>query len=241
MTNPKILVLDIETRPALSYHWRMFKQNISIDANVDPGGILMVGLQWADQRRVDVLTEWDLGEEEMLRQVHERIMEADAVVTKNGTSFDIPHLKTWFLKYKMDPLPALTHIDLEKVARYNFNFLSNKLDFIGQFLEEGKKVEHEGFKLWTKVMDGDENARRRMARYCAQDVRLTTRLYKRMKGWISDHPTMRAIGSEACPTCESTKTQKRGYRYTRHFKIARHQCLNPECRGWFSGKRTKVA
>jgi hypothetical protein len=43
---------------------------------------------------------------------------------------------------------------LEKVAKAHFRFLSNKLDYIVQYLGIGKKVEHEGFGLWRKVMAG---------------------------------------------------------------------------------------
>jgi hypothetical protein len=44
----------------------------------------------------------------------------------------------------------------------------NRLAFIGPFLGIGAKLEHEGFALWKKVMDGDENAQRRMSRYCSK-------------------------------------------------------------------------
>lgn len=241
MQKPKILILDIETSPAKSYHWRMFKENISVDQLIDPTHVLCVGMQWFGDNKVEVASTWELGEEEMLRVVHERIMEADAVVGKNSIKFDLPHLRTWFLKYDMDPLPALTHIDLEKVARYSFRFQSNKLEFIVDFLGVGKKMEHEGFMLWRKAIEGDKAAQNRMIRYCAQDVRVTTRLYKKLRGWIPDHPAMRAVGSTACPSCGSHKTQSRGYRYTKCFRIVRHQCQNPTCRSWFSGKREKVA
>jgi len=235
----KILTLDIETKPALSYHWRMFKQNIGVNQVVEPGGILCVSCQWVGSNVVETFTEWDNGEEGMLRAIHDRIMEADAVVTKNGIKFDIPHLRVWFLKYGLPPLPALTHIDLEKVARYQFAFLSNKLEFIAPFLGVGNKMDTGGFELWTDVINGDEKARRKMVRYCERDVRITTKLYLKMRAWIPDHPAMRALGSEACPACQSLKTQKRGYRMTKCFRIARHQCN--DCGSWFSGKRTKVA
>lgn len=237
----KILIFDIETKPAMSYHWRMFKENISVDQNIDPGGILCVGYQWLGEQEVYTLAEWELGEEEMLRKTHALIMEADAIVGKNSIRFDLPHLQTWFLKYDLDPLPRLTHIDLEKAARYKFKFLSNKLDFITQFLGIGSKLDHEGFNLWKKVMEGDEQARHTMLEYCAHDVRITTELYERMKGWITDHPAVRAVGRMACPTCGEHKTQSRGKRYTACFEIERYQCTNPTCRRWFDGKRTKVA
>lgn len=241
MIKPKILVFDIETKPAKSYHWRMFKENISTDQLIEPGSILCVGMKWFGEAKIDLFSVWEHGEEEMLKQVHARIMEADAVVGKNSVKFDLPHLKTWFLKYNMSPLPALTHIDLEKVARWHFRFQSNKLDFITEFLGIGNKVDTGGFKLWRQVMEGNEAAQKKMGRYCMHDVRITDKLYKRFRGWISDHPAMRAVGSEACPSCLSLKTQRRGYRYTKCFKIVRHQCNNPGCGAWFSGKRTKVA
>ena len=43
----KILVLDIETRPALVYAWKGFKENIGVDQIVEPDGILCVGAKWA--------------------------------------------------------------------------------------------------------------------------------------------------------------------------------------------------
>ena len=238
-SKPKILILDIETKPAMSYHWRMFKENISVDQLIEPSSILCVGMQWFGETKVETVAAWELGEIGMLKAVHERIMEADAVVGKNSIKFDLPHLRTWFLYHGLDPLPALTHIDLEKVARYQFRFQSNRLEFIAPFLGVGKKMKNEGFMLWRKVIEGDEAARKRMLRYCAQDVRVTSRLYKKMRGWIPDHPAMRAVGSTACPTCHSHKTQSRGWRYTKCFRIQRHQCT--DCRGWFSGKREKVA
>jgi transposase-like protein len=78
-----------------------------------------------------------------------------------------------------------------------------------------------------------------MLRYCAGDLRLTERVYRRMRPHLENHPAIRAVGSEGCPKCHSKKTQKRGVRYTACFQIQRHQCNN--CGGWFSGKRKKVA
>ena len=91
---PKILVFDIETSPAKSYHWRMFKENISTEQLIEPTHVLCVGYQWYGEKEVHVINSWDVGEEEMLRQTHALIMEADAVVGKNSIKFDLPHLKT---------------------------------------------------------------------------------------------------------------------------------------------------
>jgi hypothetical protein len=97
--------------------------------------------------------------------------------------------------------------------------------FVGPYLKIGKKVEHEGFGLWLKVMAGDEHAQARMKRYCIGDVVLTDRLYKRLRPIIFNHPNIGHTGS-ACATCGSLKTQKRGPRYTRTMKIQRHRAIS---------------
>lgn len=238
---PNILVVDIETAPAELWGWGMFKQNFGVDQVKKPPYILCIGCKWVGEKDCIMFSRWEHGEVGQLEGLLELIERADAVVSKNGIKFDIPWIRTELLRLRMQPLPALTHIDLEKAARAYFRFLSNKLDFIGQYLAEGGKVEHEGFKLWRKVMDGDPVARRRMLRYCAGDLKLTERVYKRMRPHIENHPAIRAVGATGCPKCGSKKTQKRGVRYTACFEIQRHQCMNPKCRGWFSGKRKKVA
>lgn len=239
MSKPKILVVDIETAPAELWGWGMFNQNFGVEQVKKDPYILCVGLKWVGDRKVMMYSRWEHGEQGMLEAVHALIQEADAVVGKNSIKFDLRWLRLEFLKNKMKPLRPLTHIDLEKVARSQFRFLSNKLEYIGQYLGEGGKVEHEGFKLWRKIIeDEDPKYRRKMLRYCEGDVRLTERVYMRMRPWILDHPAMRAIGAENCPTCLSKNTKKDGIRRTKCYHIQQHQCN--DCGAYFSGKRVKV-
>ena len=53
---------------------------------------------------------------------------------------------------------------------------------------------------------------------------------------ITNHPKLRP--GDTCPNCESTKTQKRGYRFTRYFRIQRNQCQS--CGTWFETSRSKI-
>lgn len=219
--------------------WGMFKQNFGVEqVKADPY-ILCVGYKWVGDKKTHCLTNWEMTQKEMLTKTLELLEECDAVLSKNGIRFDIPWIRTEMLKHKVGVLPKLTHIDLEKAARAYFRFHSNKLEYIVQYLGVGKKVEHEGFGLWRKVMAGDPRARNRMVTYCKGDVIITEKLYNEMGPHIENHPAIRALGSCACVFCHSKKTQKRGLRYTACFSIQRHQCL--DCRKWFDGKRTKVA
>lgn len=239
MNRPRILVIDIETMAALQWGWGMYNQNFGVNQVEAHPYILCVGYKWIGEKGANCLTNWEMSQEEMLQRTLDLIKEADAVVSKNGIKFDIPWIRTELLKYKMKPLPPLTHIDLEKAARAYFRFHSNKLDYILQYLGFGGKLEHEGFALWRKVQAGDEKARRKMVRYCLTDVNKTAILYKEMRPHIENHPALRALGSEACPKCQSKNTKKDGIRRTACFHIQTHQCNS--CGGYFSGKRTKVA
>lgn len=236
---PKILVLDIETAPAELYGWGMYNQNFGVPQVKAHPYILCIGYKWVGKRKVHCITNWGMSQEEMLLKILELLEECDAVVTKNGTKFDVPWIRTELLKYKLGPMPKLTHIDLEKAARRYFRFLSNKLEYIAEYLDISRKLDTEGFKLWREVMNGSREARRRMIDYCKGDIVTTEELYIAMGPHIENHPAIRALGSKACVFCHSIRTQKRGPRYTACFEIQRHQCK--DCRKWFDGVRKKVA
>jgi DNA polymerase elongation subunit (family B) len=237
--SPKILVLDIETKPMKSYHWRMFKENISIEQMIEPGGILCFAAKWVGKGDMFFFSDWVNGQQEMAEAIHRLISEADAVVSYNGDRFDLPKLNGIMLMAGLSPPPPVASIDLLKTVKYKFGFDSNKLAFIAPMLGVGSKMKHEGFSLWAKVLDGDEKAQKRMQRYCTQDVRVTDKLYIKIRPWITNHPALRAYGSTACPKCQSKRTQKRGKYITACFHFQRFQCQS--CGGWFKGSGKKVA
>ena len=234
--NRKILVVDVETRPATAYVWRTFKENIGYEQVIDPGGIICWAAKWLDEPELTFRSEWAHGRAEMVRKIHEMLCEADAVITYNGDKFDLPKLNGEFLLDGLPPVPPITSIDVLKTIR-KFGFLMNRLAFIGPLLRVGGKVKHEGFELWTKVMNGDEKARAKMEKYNVQDVVLLEKLYKKIRPYIKNHPHL-GVDKHECGACGSKKTQSRGYRRTKTFKIQRIQCQ--KCGAWSDGVRTKV-
>jgi len=236
MTKPRILVLDLETRPALAYSFQMYDTSISPAQVVEAGGVICVGAKWVGGEAF-FYSDWQHGHKKMLRAVHKLIMEADAVVSYNGGKFDLPKLSGEFLLNGLPPMPPVTSIDLYKVIRKQ-GYEINKLEYVGPLLELGQKIKHEGFKLWRGVMEGDPAAEKRMERYCRGDVRLTEQLYKRILPFIANHPHMSLQGRGTCGACGSKELQSRGYRRTKAFRIQRLQCLG--CGSWQDGTRTKV-
>lgn len=231
----KILILDIETAPIKAYVWRLWDQNVGLNQIIDNGGIICVGAKWYGDKECFLYSDWEHGHVEMLKQVWLLMNEADAIVTYNGNKFDLPKLRGEFLVEGFGSPPPLTSIDIYKVVK-GLGFISSKLAFVGPLLQVGAKMKHQGFELWSKVVDGDKPSQNKMGRYCIQDVRLLEKVYHKIKPYIKDHPF---LGSRsACGACDGKVLHSRGYRRTKTFKIQRLQCQS--CGSWSDGKRIKV-
>ena len=173
----------------------------------------------------------------MLKGIHALLESADAVIHYNGTKFDIPTLNKEFLLNKLLPPSPYKQIDLLRVVRSNFRFPSNKLDYVSQRLGLGKKHEHEGHALWVKCMNGDKDAWKRMEEYNIQDVVLLEDLYNNLLPWIKNAPNRNLYQDIAgCPTCGSTRLQKRGIAVSTTGSYQRYQCR--DCGSWSQGTKT---
>jgi hypothetical protein len=248
---PKLLVLDIETSPALGYFWRMHDENISLDQMITPSRILSVGWKWRGEDRFHYRDVWPHGSvaasKAMLKDIHTALNEADGVITFNGSRFDLPKLTGEFLVAGMDPCPPVASIDVYKTTK-KMGFTSNKLAHVAPLLGCGNKLDTGGFKLWREYMQGDKNARKIMKLYNWQDVEVLEKVYNRIRPYITDHVYMGVsaepkrgtaeILTTECPTCESLDGQHRGRRRTKAFWIDRIQCLG--CGRWYDGKRSKA-
>lgn len=232
----RILSLDVETRPALAYTWKAYDVNIGYEQIVEPGGIICFAAKWVGEKGRVFYSEWTHTRREMLEAARNLLEEADAVLTFNGESFDLPKLNGEFLLEGLSPAPPVTSIDVYKSVK-KLGYIVNKLAFIGPLLSVGSKVKHEGFGLWIKVMQGDEKARAKMRKYNIQDVVLLEELYKRVLPFIRNHPH---LGDEkgACGSCGSDRIQNRGWRRTKFFKVQRTHCQ--DCGSWAEGSRVKI-
>lgn len=231
----KILVIDLEWAPALVYTFDMWQSNASPEKIVDHGGMLCFCAHWLGSKEFEFYSLWEHGQKGMAEQALRLMSEADALVTYNGDKYDIPKLTGEIILADLPPPPVVASIDLIKTVK-KFGLNMNRMAYVAPKLGVGNKQSHEGFSLWRKVLEGDERARRKMTRYCIQDVRITARLYSRILPFIRNHPKLRT--GDGCPACESTKTQKRGYRHTRYYRVQRNQCQS--CAHWFETTRQKI-
>jgi len=111
-------------------------------------------------------------------------------------------------------------VDTLKLARTNFNFNSNRLDYLGKVLGVGGKEETGGFSLWADVMNGSKQALKDMIKYCKRDVVLLEDVYNKIAPHVASftvHGGVLKGGNRAsCPNpgCGSSDVQRRGTRVT---------------------------
>jgi len=236
----RLLFFDLETSPNLVYTWGLFNQNIGINQIVEPTRVLCFGAQWLGESKVHFRSVHHDGRDKMLEHLHELVDEADAICGWNSQAFDHPHIRREFIQAKMLPPAPAKDFDLMKVAK-RARWASNKLDFVAQQLGVGSKVQHEGFDLWRKCMDGDDAAWKRMKRYQIQDVKLLAELYRELLPWAgTKHPARNVIDGieDGCPVCASTHLIRKGYESLSTGKYQRYVCR--DCGSW-SRRRTAVS
>jgi len=235
--NVRVLFFDIETMPHEVYTWGLWDQNVAISQIIKPGHVFGFAAKWLGEPNAAWISDDTVGHQEMIRSAHQLLTEADIVVTYNGISFDIPHMQREFLLAGLLPPKPYKQIDLMRVAKKQFKFASNKLDYISQQLGLGRKTSHEGFALWVKCMAGDEKALRKMAVYAKQDVKLTEKLYHYLLPWLTNVPHIGQMDGQAnsCWACGGTKLKRDGVAHAFVTSYRLYQCL--KCGAWVRGNQ----
>ena len=233
---PKILLIDIETAPIIAAVWGVFKQNIGIDQILHDKHIICWSAKWLydDYIYSDCLTPKEAlrrDDKRITMSVYDMINAADIVVGHNSQKFDVPIITGRFLQHKLPPVNPFQQVDTCLVARKNFGFTSNKLDFINRILDLKQKVDTGGFGLWLSCMNGDQEALDKMREYNENDVLILEDNYLTIRPYIKSHPNLALYQGEdakaVCPNCgsENLKTDN-GYYYTPVNKYATFKCLD---------------
>jgi DNA polymerase elongation subunit (family B) len=243
----KVLLFDIETSPMLSYTWGMWEQDV-IEVE-KTWYILSFAAKWLGGKKTEVYGLCDFkgyrsdksDDRHLVEKLHKLLEEADYVIAHNGDVFDLKKANARFIFHRIPPTKPYVSIDTLKIARRYFKFESNKLDDLGQYLGVGRKLPHTGKHLWFGCMKGDMKSWRKMKAYNVQDVLLLEQVYLAMRGWSKNHPNLNVVSRKvnACPKCQSTNIQKRGFVLTRTSEAQRYQCR--DCLGWCSGAPEKLA
>ena len=231
----KILLLDIETAPNTAHVWGLWDQNIALNHVMESSYVLCWSAKWLGKSEVMFSSVYQDSEKQMLKKIHALLNEADAVIHFNGTKFDIPTLNKEFITHGMPPPAPYKQMDLLKVVRTQFKFLSNKLDYIAKALGVGEKTKYISHMLWIRCMEGDSSAWVEMEKYNKNDVIIMEKVYYKLIPWMKTHANYSVYAEKGivCPNCGEANYQLRGFAILSLGKYQRYQCKS--CAGWFRG------
>lgn len=210
MSKPKILFFDIETAPNLAYVWGKYEQDVI--AFKSEWHLLSVAYKWQGESQVHCITmEGQKSDKKLAKKLRNLFNEADIVIAHNGDAFDIKKAKARFVFHGLKPPSKFATVDTYKVSKRYFNFNSNKLNDLGQYLKVGEKVKHTGFDLWLGCMRDDKASWGLLKKYNMQDVILLERVYNKLLPWMERHPNVALLQDrDGCPKCGSTHVHKDG-------------------------------
>jgi len=223
VSQPKILVYDIETSPSLGWAWTKWDTNINEIAQ--DWHFLCFAYKWLGDKSVRTVAQPDFvsryrkdrtDDYDVVKALWHLFDEADIVVAHNGNRFDQTKTRARFLQHGFDPPSPFREVDTLREARRHFNFISNSLDDLCRQLGIGRKAYDGGFNTWLQCMAGDKTAWSRMLKYNKQDVNMLEALYLRLLPWMEGHPNMALISDrpDACTKCGSDLGFKsNGWRY----------------------------
>lgn len=218
---PKILILDIETARMIVGAWRLGKQYIGPDQIIKDWFIIGYVAKWLSN--VDYMSDFvtasealDRDDKRICSSLWKLVDEADIIITHNGNRFDLPKINTRFLAHGLMPPMPYQSIDTCKIARRQFGFSSNALNFLGKLMVNREKIET-NYDLWIDVENGNQDAIDFMKGYCKGDVGLLEEVYFELRPWIKNHPNLGTLIDSkvvTCPNCGGTEFEVTGGYYT---------------------------
>lgn len=246
MNGPKILTLDIETAPAHVLVFGQYKQNISNIQVIQPDRVIGIGAKWHHEDKVMWKSEYHDSKAEMVQWIRDLLDEADIVVHFNGTTFDMPWIRREIALAGLAIPSPVREVDLLKVVRRQFRFMSNKLENVVRMFGLSPKMDTGGFELWRDIEVGTIAEKAAawtvMREYCMNDTVIEEELYDFLIGWIPGHPHVGLYREESedledvCQNCGSTDLVREGYYYTPLGKYPRFHCRR--CGKWGKSKRS---
>lgn len=239
----KRLFFDIETSPNIGFFWKSgYGINIGPENIINERAIICVCWKWENEDKVQFLT-WDKNQNDkkLLEEFIKIIESSDEAIAHNGDNFDIKWLRTRCIYHRIQCPSKFRSLDTLRKSRSSFNFNSNKLDYIGQFLGVGEKVDHGGFGFWKDIiLNNSEDSLSKMVDYCIGDVILLEDVYNVLHPYIHKNTSFAVLNGSPkwrCIECVSSNIKLRKSTATAMGVIKRHMiCKDCGCQYDISNK-----
>lgn len=222
----------------------LHNQNFGLDQIIADPRIMGVGAKWLGGKPSHFWSEYHHGRTEMLQKIHDLLDEADAVVTYNGQSFDLPWIQGELDREGIGTPSPFKHIDLYRIGKKSKRFPSHKLQYVSRALLADSKVSTGGIKLWIDCLWGDEETQRKawnkMRRYCNHDVNLLEPLFIKERPYFPANLHLGVLSGTSgacCPSCEGSNLHRRGFATKGSRRYARFQCQ--DCGRWSTSVRSE--
>ncbi|QMP84052.1 exonuclease [Pseudomonas phage phiB1_1] len=245
---PRVLLIDIETAPVMAYVWSLWKQNVGLNQIAREWNILSFCAKWLHEPEIIYhdIRETPHDDTPLMQPLWDLLNEADIIIGQNGKRFDMPKIQARLVMAGFRPPRPYKVIDTLLMARQQFMFTSNKLEWMtgdSANLTEVSKSKHAkfpGFMLWAECMKGNPEAWDEMREYNIPDVTSMEELYLKLRPWYVGHPNVavyKDTDKMACPKCGSHDLQQDGHTFTQSGKYELYLCNS--CHGWSRGRYTR--
>ena len=220
-SEPKVLVLDIETAPMLANIWSLWQEPRNTQLVLNDWYIMTWAAKWLGDKKVMAMSMFGAkgykpgseNDKTLLEGMHALMNEADYIIAHNGDRFDIKKINTRFLEHGISPPTPYKSIDTLKIVKRYFAFTSNKLDYVAKKLLGDEKLKHDGLALWQNCIAGDPSAWKTMLKYNEKDVTLLERVYYKLRAWDHLHPNFAVHSTKdvlSCTVCGSDNVKPTG-------------------------------
>lgn len=244
----KVLVFDIETSPLLSfvYQKEVWKARVNNDKIVSDWMVLCWSAKWLGS--VDILSD-KITPKEVASENDSRVTkslwnlfdEADILIAHNARGFDIPNMNTKFIVNGLNPPSPYKVIDTLDVARKQFGFTHNNLDYLCKLFGLPQKIKTD-FSLWKGCMFGDQDSLDSMEAYNRGDVSILEELFLKLRPWIINHPNLSLYyndNNQRCCNCGSPNVVKLDDKFY-YTSVGKYEVYRCECGALSRGRKTVI-
>ncbi len=235
---PRGLLWDVETSYINALTFGLYPDSISYQNILEDWRIHCASWKWLGEKTVYSVAESKRNDKRVVKALMKVVSQADFLIGHNVDKFDLKKLKARITYHKLGTVPPVPTVDTLKQARAVGAFTSNRLDYIGEYLDVGRKLQNAP-SLWRDCFFGDKKALESMVKYNKQDVLLLEEVYLELLPHMTKHPNYNAITgtSDNCPKCGSSNLTQRGYSVTTTGRKKRFQCNG--CGSWSQGRKTE--
>lgn len=223
-----LLFIDIETAPLISHMWSLWQNGFGLNQLQEDWYILSFTAKWSDSEEIIYYDQRNAENKEddkkLLQKIWNLLDKADFVVGHNIRKFDTKKINARFILNGMTKPATFRQIDTLEMAKANFAFTSNKLEYLTDKLcTKYKKSKHKkfhGHTLWSECLKNNPEAWEEMREYNVMDVLSNQELFEILLPWDNRLPNFDLYTDEVIDLSE---WEPNGYHYTNLAKYTRYR------------------